>query len=191
VKVKVGPITAQYKGRASFVEQDTDAWKAVLKAEGRDTRGQGNASALVTATLVPEGASTTVEVVTELTITGKVAQFGRGVLADVSGKLIDQFVQSLERDVLSGTAAPASGDLPPVAPAGPGPQPAPAADDRPTREPSTNGSTPGVRRIDSPEAAPVDLLDAAGAPLAKRIAPLVIIALAWWVLRRRRRLRSA
>src|SRR4029077_8237406 len=55
VKVKVGPITAQYKGRASFIEQDTVGWRAVLKAEGRDTRGQGNASALVTATLVPDG----------------------------------------------------------------------------------------------------------------------------------------
>jgi hypothetical protein len=215
VKVKVGPITAQYKGRASFVEQDTNAWRAVLKAEGRDTRGQGNASALVTATLVPEGSSTTVEVVTELTITGKVAQFGRGVLADVSGKLIDQFVQSLERDVLSGSAPAAGAPVPsaatdpaPVAATDPAPAapaatlatgsassaPAPAprasvADAAPAD--STNGPAAGVRRIDSPEADPVNLFDAAGAPLAKRIAPLAIMVLAFWLLRRRRRHRRS
>ena len=183
VKVKVGPITAQYKGRASFVERDTQGWKAVLKAEGRDTRGQGNASALVTATLVPEGQETTVEVVTDLTITGKLAQFGRGVLADVSGKLIDQFVQSLERDVLSGSAAPA-----PAVSAEPSP---PVSDPAPVTapSPSPNGSTPAVRRIDGPEAAPVDLFDTAGAPLAKRLAPVLALVIAWWMLRRRRRAR--
>ena len=172
VKVKVGPITAQYKGRASFIERDTAGWRAVLKAEGRDTRGQGNASALVTATLVPDGAATTVEVVTDLTITGKVAQFGRGVLADVSGKLIDQFVESLERDVLraSSEAAPAEAEAPE----------------------STNGTaSPAVRRIDAPEAAPVDLLDTAGAPVAKRAAPLVALTLLAWLLLRRRRRRHA
>jgi carbon monoxide dehydrogenase subunit G len=161
VKVKVGPITAQYKGRASFVEQDTGAWKAVLKAEGRDTRGQGNASAVVTATLSSEGAGTTVQVVTDLTITGKVAQFGRGVLADVSSKLIDQFVESLERDVLSAPATPAAE--------------------------SPNGNTAAVRRIDAPEAAPVDLLDTAGAPVAKRLLPLVALTVLAWILLRRRR----
>ena len=92
VKVKVGPITAQYKGTATFVEQDTATHKAVLRAEGRDTRGQGNANATVTATLTPEPDGTRVTVVTDLTITGKVAQFGRGVLAEVSAKLIGQFV---------------------------------------------------------------------------------------------------
>src|SRR5580692_3022326 len=93
VKVKVGPITAQYKGAATFLEQDVAAHRVVLRAEGRDTRGQGNANATV------------VKVVTDLTITGKVAQFGRGVLAEVSGKLMGQFVDNLERDVLSGGSA--------------------------------------------------------------------------------------
>src|SRR3712207_5054000 len=88
VKVKVGPITAQYKGKATYQSKDDDAHVAVLKAEGRDTRGQGNASALITATLTPDGDGTEVKVVTDLTITGKVAQFGRGVLVDVSGKLL-------------------------------------------------------------------------------------------------------
>jgi carbon monoxide dehydrogenase subunit G len=120
VKVKVGPITAQYKGTASFVEQDATAHRAVLKAEGRDTRGQGNANATVTATLAEEAGGTTVKVVTDLTITGKVAQFGRGALAEVSGKLIAQFVHNLERDVLGATvpaAAAPPADLTPAAPA--------------------------------------------------------------------------
>src|SRR5256714_7894541 len=81
VKVKVGPITAQYKGAAHFVEKDDAAHRAVLRAEGRDTRGAGNANATITATLTPDGDATLVRVATDLTVTGKVAQFGRGVLA--------------------------------------------------------------------------------------------------------------
>jgi len=102
VKVKVGPITSQYKGKATFVERDEDAFRAVLRAEGRETKGQGNASATITATLVPEGDRTKVSVVTDLTITGRAAQFGRGVLADVSTKLLGQFVSCLETNVLAG-----------------------------------------------------------------------------------------
>ncbi|MHB1510322.1 MAG: SRPBCC family protein [Acidimicrobiales bacterium] len=111
VKVKVGPITASYKGSARFQELDGIAHRGVLRAEGRETRGQGNASATITATLSSSGTGTKVEVVTDLAITGKVAQFGRGVLADVSGKLLDQFVRNLETMVLAPDApdAPASG----------------------------------------------------------------------------------
>jgi carbon monoxide dehydrogenase subunit G len=100
VKIKVGPITAQYKGKATFLEKDDINHKAVLRAEGRDTKGQGNASATITATLVAAGTGTDVKVSTDLTITGKVAQFGRGVLADVSAKILGQFVTCLEHDVL-------------------------------------------------------------------------------------------
>src|SRR5579872_6897625 len=92
VKVKVGPVTVEYKGTAQFLERDAEAHKAVLKASGRETRGQGNATATVTAQLSPEGESTRVAVTTELDITGRVAQFGRGMLADVSTKLLNQFV---------------------------------------------------------------------------------------------------
>ncbi|HEV7885939.1 MAG TPA: SRPBCC family protein, partial [Acidimicrobiales bacterium] len=106
VKVKVGPITASYKGKATFVEKDDNAHRAVLKAEGRDTRGAGNASALITASLTGDGASTSVSVVTDLTVTGKVAQFGRGVLADVSAKLLGQFVECLETTVLADSPGP-------------------------------------------------------------------------------------
>src|SRR5215831_6443565 len=106
VKVKVGPITAQYKGQATFVERDEAAGRVVLKASGRDTRGQGNANALITATMTPEGDATRVSVVTDLTITGKVAQFGRGVLAEVSSKLIGQFVDTLQADLEESKSAP-------------------------------------------------------------------------------------
>jgi len=105
VKIKVGPITARYKGTASFAEKDEAARRVVLKASGRDTRGQGTASATVTATMVADGGSTTVSIVTDLTVSGRVAQFGRGVMGDVSARLLEQFVHNLEADVLSATDA--------------------------------------------------------------------------------------
>jgi carbon monoxide dehydrogenase subunit G len=134
VKVKVGPITASYRGSARFEELDETVHRAVLKAEGRETRGQGNASATITATLSPAGDGTKVEVVTDLAITGKVAQFGRGVLADVSGKLLDQFVQNLETMVLAPAAPPA----PPAEPA-----PATAETGGDARSDSTMEAEPG------------------------------------------------
>ena len=98
VKIKVGPITAQYKGTASYLEKDEDAQKVVIKGDGRDTRGAGNASATITAQLFEISPDVTnVNVRTELTITGKVAQFGRGAISDVSGKLMTQFAQNLEQ----------------------------------------------------------------------------------------------
>lgn len=105
VKVKVGPITAQYRGKAFFVERDDTAYRAVLRAEGRDNRGQGNANATITAQLTDDGNGTRVELSTDLAISGKVAQFGRGVLGDVSVKLLNQFVDCLESDVLAGVTA--------------------------------------------------------------------------------------
>src|SRR5687768_880265 len=120
VKVKVGPITAQYKGKATFVEKDDAAHKAVLRAEGRDTRGQGNANATITATLESEGDGTKVKVVTDLSITGRAAQFGRGVMADVSTKLLGQFVDCLEKNVLgagAGAGAAAAAEPEAAAPA--------------------------------------------------------------------------
>src|SRR5207245_1988798 len=95
----------------------------------RDTRGQGNANATITASLTPDGDGTKVVVVTDLTVTGKVAQFGRGVLADVSAKLLGQFVDCLESNVLSGTseAAHASAAAPGAAPSPTAATPSPAA----------------------------------------------------------------
>ena len=147
VKIKVGPITAQYKGAARIVETDETAHQVVLKAEGRDTRGQGNASATVTATLTPAGSGTVVHIDTDLNITGKVAQFGRGVMADVSSKLLGQFASNLERDVLSGNgteAAPSADAAPSSASASTAPtatDSAPTPDAAPSTEPSA-ASTP-------------------------------------------------
>jgi carbon monoxide dehydrogenase subunit G len=171
VKVKVGPITAQYKGAARIVETDEPNHTLVLKAEGRDTRGQGNASATVTATLTPDGSGTVVHIDTDLNITGKVAQFGRGVMADVSSKLLGQFASNLERDVLSGNGATAAS-----APSEPAAQPA--------------ATTQGPRTINSPEAQPVDLLDTAGNALAKRVVPIVIAFVALLTLRSLRKRRK-
>jgi uncharacterized protein len=100
VKIKVGPITAQYRGTASFTEKDEAQHRVVLKASGRDTRGQGNASATVTAQMAAADGGTTVSIVTDLSISGRVAQFGRGVMGDVSARLLEQFVRNLESDVL-------------------------------------------------------------------------------------------
>ena len=109
VKVKVGPIQAQFKGQASFVERNDTAYKAVLKGEGRDTTGKGNASALITAQLTEETpTSTKVTVTTDLNITGKVAQFGRGAMADISNKLLDQFVTNLNGLIAAGNSSVAS-----------------------------------------------------------------------------------
>jgi carbon monoxide dehydrogenase subunit G len=214
IKVKVGPITAQYKGKARFLEQDTATWRAVLKAEGRDSRGQGSANATVTAVLTPDDPGTLVRVTTDLTITGKVAQFGRGVLADVSGKLIDQFVISLEQDVLRGdqtmastTASPddpavgdtasgeatvgdtASGEASATSPgfsdaASPAVMPV-ASPVRPVAINST-ADAPGIRRINATPAEPVDLLGTAGVPMVKRIAPMIVVAITLLLLGRRR-----
>lgn len=97
VKIKVGPITAQYKGIATYQEKDESSKRVVIKGDGRDTRGAGNASALITAQLSEVSSNVTnVKVLTELTITGKVAQFGRGAISDVSGKLMTQFANNLE-----------------------------------------------------------------------------------------------
>ena len=109
VKVKVGPITVSYKGVASFQEKDAAAQRVVLKAEGKETRGNGTAAARRHRATQGRGRRDhTSCITTDLTISGKAAQFGRGVLADVSGNLIAQFAKSLEADLLGG-AAPARG----------------------------------------------------------------------------------
>ena len=159
VKIKVGPITAQYKGAARIVEADVATRRIVIKAEGRDTRGQGNASATVTASLAPDDTGTQVGIDTDLHVTGKVAQFGRGVMADVSSKLLAQFVECLHGKVLSGDgAAPAAAVVAPAEVA-----------------PSGAGSEAGVRKIDLPEAEAVNLGKVAGGAVAKRLVPFIIL----------------
>ena len=185
VKIKVGPITAQYKGVAKIEEADEANRKVVLQAEGRDTRGQGNASATVTATLVPEGDATTVNIDTDLNITGKVAQFGRGVMADVSSKLLGQFAENLQRDVLTGGASSEAPTAPATTPSnGTG-----SAVDAGFA--STGESDAGPRKIQSKEAEPIDLMDAAGGSVGKRLVPilagLVVVVAIRSVFKRRKR----
>jgi carbon monoxide dehydrogenase subunit G len=169
VKVKVGPITAQYRGSARFVERDADAGRAVIEAEGRDARS-GTARATVSAQLTPTADGTTVAVTTDLHVTGRVAQFGRGVLADVSGRLLDQFAERLRADVLDGATVP---------PAVTGSEPAPHASAAPADRPPPA------------EVEAVDLLQTAGSPLARRLVPLLagvvlLAVLAAWQRHRRR-----
>jgi carbon monoxide dehydrogenase subunit G len=109
VKVKVGPITVAYSGKASFLEKDATAHRAVVEAKGRETRGSGTAAATVTASMADEGGSARVTVVTDLAITGRPAQFGRGVLNDVGNKLIGQFADCVATTITtSGTDGPAA-----------------------------------------------------------------------------------
>ena len=175
VKVKVGPIVAQFKGQASFVTRDDTGYTASLKAEGRDTGGKGNASATITAKLETTGAnSAKCTVDTDLNITGKVAQFGRGALADVSDKLLLQFVDNLNALIASGAAADT-----PAATAAPA-APATAGQTAPTLAAPATPAAPTVRKIEhTDDVAPLDLLDAAGGTIAKRLVPvLVVIAVA-------------
>jgi len=165
VKVKVGPVTAQYKGKATFIEQNEAEGKVVIKGDGRDSRGAGNASALITATLHEiDAENTRVDVYTDLSITGKVAQFGRGVMADVSGKLMGQFAENLQELLAEESASSSAAE------------PAAAAEEETVAD--------GPRKISMPEAEAVDLLDAAGAPVFKRVLPVVGVAAALLLLRR-------
>ena len=169
VKVKVGPIQAQFKGQASFVEQDHVAHRVVLKGEGRDTTGKGNAAALITAELTSlTASSTSVKVLTDLSITGKVAQFGRGAMADISDKLLAQFVENLNTLIGEQQASPA-----PAAPA-------------PVAATNEEDEAPQIRKIDAPEAEALDLLSVSSGAIVKRAIPVVIAIAAvviWLVVR--------
>lgn len=158
VKIKVGPILAQFKGQASFVSRDDNAHKATLKGEGRDTTGKGNASAMITAELTSiTPTSTKCTVHTDLSISGKVAQFGRGALADVSDKLLAQFSENLNQLI---AASPAIEQ--------------PTAQVTVEATATTEPQQPVIRKIDGPEVAPLNLLDTAGSTIAKRAIPAVI-----------------
>ena len=112
MKVKIGPITANYKGTAKFEETDEENRRAVLKATGRDARGQGTASATIVSTLQEEGDDTRVRVETDMRLTGRAAQFGRGIAQDVATKMLDQFAECLEREISGGGAARESAATP-------------------------------------------------------------------------------
>src|ERR687892_1933539 len=105
MKVKIGPITANYKGTVKFEEVDEGNHRAVLQATGRDARGQGTASATIVSTLQEEGDETRVKVETDMKLTGRAAQFGRGIAQDVATKMLTQFAECLEEEISGGGAA--------------------------------------------------------------------------------------
>jgi carbon monoxide dehydrogenase subunit G len=213
VKVKLGPIGLTYKGKASFVEKDEAAHRAVIDARGRDARGNGTAAAKITANLAESGTGTQVTVVTELDITGKPAQFGRGVMVDVGNKLIGQFADCLAGQ-LSGDAPPAPAKKAAAKKAAAKKAPAAAAKKAPaaaaaeqteadeqapagaTTSAETTRAEPAMaepaaaapaRPVAEPE--PINLLESAGPAVAKRLAPVALVLLVLLIIVRRRRSR--
>jgi carbon monoxide dehydrogenase subunit G len=191
VKVKLGPISLTYKGTGTYLERDDANYSVVIDASGRDARGNGTASAKVTGSLTPDGPNQTkVKMVTDMTVTGRPAQFGRGVMADVSDKIISQFAACLATKLgpeagessgggtASATSAAAggsgSGGSAKVETAAPA-----------TASPSTNGSGPKLASVPAGEVEAFDLLDSAGAPVLKRLAPVVLGLLLLFVVLRR------
>lgn len=144
VKIKVGPVTTEYSGAARFVEKDEQAHHAVIDAKGRDSRGAGNAAATITADLAPDGAATKVTVSTNVKLTGRIAQFGSGMIQEVSRKLLGEFVACLETKL---AAQPSRSTEPPVTPPTTGPP-------------------------EKPEA--LDVLALSRGAVAKRVVPLVV-----------------
>jgi carbon monoxide dehydrogenase subunit G len=108
MKIKVGPVALTYAGTAKFTEKDEQAWKVVLEASGKETRGSGTAAATITSTLSDEAGQTRVVVHTTMTVTGRPAQFGRGVMAEVGGRVIEKFATNLAAQLSGGAAAPAA-----------------------------------------------------------------------------------
>ncbi len=209
VKVKLGAISSQFKGEANFIDRDDPNHTATIKGVGRDTGGRGNASAEITAkaeSLSPT--STRVVVTTDLHITGKVAQFGRGIMADVSGKLMGQFANNLnemlDEQGLDGGPVPAADAATDTAPdTAPAPDPftAPVTEpgtsseqpteqpaDRPAEQPAeAEPEAPKVRKINGPATEPIDLMEVGGSSIAKRVVPAVLALVVLLILLRRRR----
>ena len=188
VKIKVGPVTAEYRGSAEFVERDDENHRAVIDGKGRDSRGAGNAQALITAEMHDEGGDQTrVDISTDLKITGKVAQFGRGVMQDVSEKLLGQFADCLEtkfegtgalEDIAAASAAAdeagaADGDAASAAD-GDGDDNAEGSVST-AAAPQTSASAASADADDDDDA--LDLLDVAGGAVFKRLVPMALLAL--------------
>jgi hypothetical protein len=189
VKVKLGAVATHFQGEAHFVERDDTAHRAVLKASGRDKGGRGNASADIEAQAEALSPTSTRCVVTaDLHITGKVAQFGRGILGDVSKKLMGQFATNLNT-MLDEQPAAAAPTEPPAAevidaPASPEGSTAPVGD---TGAAATQSDTPTIRKIEGPASEPIDMAGLAGPALLKRVAPIVLAVLVVLLVLRRRR----
>lgn len=181
IKVKIGPVALVYKGVGTFIEKDEGARRAVIEGNAKESRGQGTAKATVSMSLKDEGGTTTGTVLTDLAITGKPAQFGRGMLSDVGGKIIGQFSSCLSKK-LAEPEPSAESEAEPAADAGS------AAEPGNTTEPPNRESA-----VAQPpeEAEALDLMAYAGGSVLKRVAPIVgavvLGALVLVVIRRLRR----
>ena len=203
VKIKLGAVSTQFKGQAQFVERDDTKHVAKLRAEGRDTGGRGNAAADITAeaeSLSPT--STKCTVTTDLHITGKVAQFGRGIMGDVSKKLMEQFSANLntmlDNTALDNKAADntatdkAGSDVPAEPDEAQSGHTDSVATGETTSASAGNGAAatsaaPTKRIISGPATEPIDVAGMAGPALLKRIGPVVLGLLVVFLLLRRRR----
>jgi carbon monoxide dehydrogenase subunit G len=189
VKIKVGPVSAEYAGTAQFSVKEETAYRAVIDARGRDSRGNGNATAVISAQLQAAGAATVVSVSTDLTIAGRIAQFGSGMIKEVSAKLLGQFVTCLEGKLSAGavtgaepvsTTSAAVSSAPGSAPAGSAPASSAAAGSATDggqaagTAPAPTVASPGAAGAPGPEPAALDLMSVARAAIYKRLVPLVI-----------------
>ncbi|HZY64292.1 MAG TPA: SRPBCC family protein [Rubrobacteraceae bacterium] len=175
--VRLGPVKQEYNGTVRFEETDEENQRAVLKASGKDQRGQGTASATITSTMSEENGGTKVKVETDMQLTGRAAQFGRGVQQDVAAKLLSQFADCLEKEILGENVQEE-------------PEPAAASSNGAGSEESEE--EPPVRKIQQEsEVEPLDLGAASYEAVMKRAAPvaigLVVLFGVVWILRRRRR----
>ncbi len=197
VKVKLGPVSLTYRGSGHFVETDEEARRVVIEASGKESRGSGTARATVTATMVTEGESQTrVDVSTDLKVTGRPAQFGRGMLSDVGARLISQFADCLARtlageepgagtDTTAETGAAASAA---TGESGSGAEPAPSAESASrAAQPVRDGEDETEREVQ-----PIDLFEVTGfREKARKLAPFALASAAAgaavYLVRRRRR----
>jgi uncharacterized protein len=183
IKVKLGPVSMTYAGTARITERDPDAGAVTLEASGKETRGAGTAAATIRSELHSQGGQTEVTVHTSLNVTGRPAQFGRGVMADVSAKLIGVFANNLADMLATGNGSAPEPALPePAVQATAHAAPVPTA----TAPASTTPTAASAPSEDS-----LNLLQVAGLPVLKRIAApagaLLVVLASLLIWRRRRR----
>src|SRR5690606_14898515 len=190
VRVKVGPITVTYRGEARITEKDLRTRTVRIEASGKEARGSGTASGTVLARLAGSEGSTEVTVETDITVTGRVAQFGRGVMADVSERLVSRFADNLAAEL-----AGSGGSEPEPAAAEPAAPPESGAEDAEEERAAAERTRAAARASREADQEALDLLRTAGGPVLKRVLPLlagaVVAVLVLRRLRRRCRRRSA
>jgi carbon monoxide dehydrogenase subunit G len=183
--IRLGPVTQKYNGTVSFEETDEESRRAVLKADGKDARGQGTASATITSTLSEEDGGTKVHVETDMHLTGRAAQFGRGVQQEVATKLINQFAECLEKEIMGENTREEPEQ--------------PEETEEPEEAASANGSAEQDEEEEKPkrrviqqdhDVEPLDLGEASRDAVLKRVMPLAAglgaLLVVIWLVRRRR-----